>query len=108
MPEERHTNGQTMFAPTGTFLIIESPCQLKLTSQHKAHPSGAFSKGNMVSGDKVPLEKGDARQGRGIIPPALRATSAQGTPYGRLFKGGMIRHPAPIFPQFPPIPSKNG
>ena len=50
-----------MFAPTGTFLIIESPCQLKLASQHKAHPSGAFSKGNMVSGDKVPLEKGDAR-----------------------------------------------
>ena len=41
----------------------------------------------------VPLEKGDARQGRGIIPPALRATSAQGTPYGRLFKGGFLLCP---------------
>ena len=34
--------------------------------------------------------------GMRMIPPALRATSAQGTPYGRLFKGGLFFYHVPL------------
>ena len=41
-----------------------------------------------------------------IIPPALRATSAQGTPYGRLFKGGLL--PLIMFPEKRADTARNG